>query len=543
MLKMKKNIALSTKLSTILASGVVCAILMSTVPSSSAVATETFTPVMGDSQVVKVTMGKAEIVRLPGEVADLMVADPKIVDVSALQSDKLYLVGASLGDTNIIALDAEGNVLRKFDVHVRIDTVSIDNIIHEVFPNEKGVSVHTVGNQVALTGTVSTPAAAQKIAKLVAAHMGEIRGGSSSNVDSMIENLMEVRGEQQVTLRVRILEVSRDVLKELGLETSGNHLNTAGASVFGRSPYSSLNGLQGGVDINTQTGLTEDPFSIASLIFDTGINGLGDIQLLLNALEADNLANVLAEPNLTAVSGEQAGFLAGGEFPVPAGRDQQGNVTITYKQFGVSLNFKPVVMSEDRISLQMNTEVSSLDQGNSLTLADVQIPGLEVRRASTTVEINSGGSIMMAGLLKSENTKGLSGIPGIRDTPVLGDLVSSKSFQRQETEMVVIVTPYLVQPFADQTQAKAVFENSQSSAMPPMPPTTAMAPGDKGKPKALYTNEQVKDLVQEMEGPGPIVPLDTSPMTKVFSSNMRKIYGDRVKNIPKGKQAFGYMID
>lgn len=492
------------------------------------------------SDMVKLTVGKAEVIKLDGAVADIMVADPKVADVSALQSDKLYVVGLSLGDTNIIALDSKGNVLRRIDLHVSIDTKAIETMISDLFPMEKDVRVRMIGDQAALTGVVSTPSVAQKIARLVTAHIGEVQN-KDMKIDEAIENLLEVRGEQQVTLRVRILEVSRDILKEFGLETSANDPNEAGASLFGRSPPSAVNGLMGSVGVNGNTGLTEDPFGVTSLIFDSGINGLGNIQLLLNALERDNLANVLAEPNLTAVSGEQAGFLAGGEFPVPIGRDRDGNIVIEYKQFGVSLNFKPIVLSEDRISLQLNTEVSSLDPGKGITLSDIQIPGLDVRRASTTVEINSGGSLMMAGLLKSENLKGMSGLPGVKDTPVIGDLISSKSFERQETELVVIVTPYLVQPYADTAQAKPVFE-SMKMKLPPPPPTTAMAVGDKGKTEPLYTQEQAAEVI-DVEQEELLPPIITSPMTKVFSKNMRKIYGERLKDLPKNDQAFGYMLD
>ncbi|MFA7276438.1 MAG: type II and III secretion system protein family protein [Pseudobdellovibrionaceae bacterium] len=494
----------------------------------------------GEPDFIKITMGKAEVVDVGHAVADIMVADPKIADVSALQSDKLYIVGSSLGDTNIIALDEAGNVLKKLEVHVRVDTKIIENMIREIFPNEKNVRVHMIGSQIALSGTVANPSVAQRMAKLVAAHMGEVRKDRATNPDEMIQNLLEVRGEQQVTLRVRILEVSRSTLKELGLETSANDLNeTSASSLFNHKPQSALNGAMGSTTINTRTGLTEDPFAVTSLILDSTINGLGDIEFLINALERDNLANVLAEPNLTAVSGEKAGFLAGGEFPVPIGRDREGNIVIEYKQFGVSLNFKPIVLSEDRISLQLDTEVSSLDTGNGITLSDIEIPGLDVRRASTTVQINSGGSLMMAGLLKSENLRGLSGLPGVKDTPVLGDLVSSKSFERQETELVVLVTPYLVQPFADVTQAKPVFSR-EGFVLPPPPPTTAMSPADKGKPQALYTQkEAVVDVEKEQLSP---VKIENSPMSKVFTTNMQKIYGNRLKNIPKD-QAFGYMLD
>ncbi len=485
-------------------------------------------PVQSASKdMMQLTIGKAEIIEIPGAIADIMVADPKIADVSVLQSNKLYVVGANLGNTNVIVLDSRGNVLNKIDVSVSVDTKAIEAMIADLFPQEKDVHVRMIGDQAAITGTVSTPTAAQKIARLVAAHMGEVQE-MTGNIDEIVQNLLSVRGEQQVMLRVRMMEVSRDVLKEFGVETSND-----------RSGVSDAARIRASSSVTGRTGLTEDPFSVTSLLFNTASSAFGDIQVLLNALEKDNLANVLAEPNLTAVSGEQAGFLAGGEFPVPAGRDQYGNIIIEYKQFGVSLNFKPTVLSSDRISLQLNTEVSSLDPGQGLTLAEIQIPGIDIRKASTTVEINSGGSLMMAGLLKSENVKGMSGLPGVKDTPVLGDLISSKSFERQETELVVIVTPYLVQPYADDSQAKPVFESSKK--LPPPPPTAAMSPGDKGKAVPLYTQEEAVSVVDvEAEELPKIV---NSPMSNVFTRNMRKIYGERVKNIPAGDQAFGYMLD
>jgi pilus assembly protein CpaC len=489
--------------------------------------------VVAAPEMLKLTLGKAEVYKLPKLVSDIMVANPKIADVSALQLDQLYIVGSTLGDTNIIILDNAGNVLKNLNVNVSIDVSIIENLIHTVFPQEKGVSVHVVGNQVALMGTVSTPVAAQRIAKLVAAHMSDVRkDGDVKNIDSMIENLLEVRGQQQVTLRVRILEVSRTVLKELGINTA-------------TGVTTSTTGFRPDLKYTKGTGLTKDPMAAASLLFSSGFKSIGDIGLFIDALESDGLANILAEPNLTAVSGEDAGFLAGGEFPIPAGRDQNGNIIIDYKKFGVSLNFKPTVMSDDRISLQLSTEVSSLDQAQGLTLSDIQIPGLDVRRASTTVEINSGGSLMMAGLLKASNTKGLSGIPGIKDTPVLGDLMSSRSFQREETELVVIVTPYLVQPYADAGTAapQPIDESELGELMPPPPPTAAMTPPDKGKPKALYSQAEAKKMADDAATPK--VPVqNNAPMSKVFTKNMQKIYGDRLKNVPtNSNQAFGYMLD
>jgi pilus assembly protein CpaC len=221
-----------------------------------------------------------------------------------------------------------------------------------------------------LTGNVSTPDASNKIANVVAAYFNQ--GTGAPNMDSIV-NLLQVSGEQQVMLRVKIMEVSKSLLRELGIDTQLDD-----TSLLGNNDY-----LTGAIDTIAGTGLTQNPFATGSLIFDDG--NFGPLSFMLSALENDQMAQTLAEPNLTAISGEQAGFLAGGEFPVPSGRDQDGNVIIEYRSFGVSLNFRPVVLSSDRISLQMNTEVSSISRDNSVTLNGLDVPGLSIRRASTTV--------------------------------------------------------------------------------------------------------------------------------------------------------------
>ncbi|MBX2834815.1 MAG: type II and III secretion system protein family protein [Micavibrio sp.] len=393
---------------------------------------------------VTVTLGKAELVDLPGDVADVMVANSSVVDVRAVQSNRLYLVGLEVGDTNLIALDADGNVIKRLDIHVTYDLMAIQSMINDLFPSE-GVKVGSIHNQVLLTGRVSTPEASNKIVNLVGRYAGDV-SGASGDADQLVANMLDVRGEQQVMLQVRIVEASRNVLKQLGLET---YANADLASTTNRGDQ--IQFLTG-----AGIGLTRDPAGILSAAIGSGINGLGLIGLELNALEEENLVNILAEPNLTAVSGEQAGFLAGGEFPVPVGRDQVGNLVIEFREFGVSLNFVPRVMSDKRISLQMNTEVSSLDFDNAITLAQVQVPGLDVRRAETTVEIASGASLMIAGLIQSDAIEDMSGLPGIKDTPILGDLVSSRGFRRDETELIVLVTPYLVEPYAEKEIAEVV---------------------------------------------------------------------------------------
>lgn len=406
---------------------------------------------------VAVTLGKAELIDIKGQISDVLVADPNVIEVTAVQSNRLYVVGRNVGDTNLIVLDGQGNVIRRLDIHVTYDLVSIRNMVGQLFPDED-VQIKAVQDRLLLTGTVSTPEQAARITNIVGNYVADIQGGEA---DALVSDFLNVRGEQQVMLQVKIIEASRTVLKELGVETNLNDTNELSATtIFGGQPAVSQFG--GGANdpnsftLGSDVGLSQDPIGIGRLLADTGISGLGTIGIFLEALEEEDLVNILAEPNLTAVSGEQAGFLAGGEFPVPVGRDQVGNLTIEFREFGVSLNFRPLVLSDERISLQLNTEVSSLDFESAIVLADLTVPGLDIRRAETTVEIPSGGSLMIAGLLQSEAIQGMTGLPGINKAPVLGDLVKSDRFRRDETELVVIVTPLLVQPYADETRAETV---------------------------------------------------------------------------------------
>ena len=405
-----------------------------------------------------ITLGKAELIPVDGDVSDVLVADPTKIDVMAVQSNSLYIVGKTIGDTNIIALDGAGNIVKRIDIHVSYDLQAIQSLIGELFPDED-VKVGAVHDQILLTGTVSNPEVAGKVANVVGHYVSDLQDQDGKTIDELVSNLMEVRGEQQVMLQVRILEASRTALKELGVETYLNDPDeAAGFTRFGSVPGTAVTNRGDFGQFATGGGiaLSQTAAGIASAVFDSGIDGLGFIGAEINALEERNLVNILAEPNLTAVSGQQAGFLAGGEFPVPTGRDQVGNIVVEFREFGVSLNFKPVVLSSERVSLQMNTEVSSLDFENAVTLAGLQVPGLDIRRADTTVEIPSGGSLMIAGILRSDALEGMAGLPGISNTPVLGDLVKSDSFQRSETELVVIVTPYLVEPYAETERADPV---------------------------------------------------------------------------------------
>ena len=366
---------------------------------------------------VYLTTGKADTVELPQSISDILVASPSIADVGVLRSNRLYLVGRNIGDTNVLAFDDAGNVLAEISVHVHIDEKTLGSTLSRFFP-EENLNVKNVGDDIILSGRVSTPSVANQIRDLA--------GRFANNAEQEVVDLMQVAGEQQVMLKVRIIEADRAVLRELGVGVD----------------YADINGSFGGIiDSASGTGLTAiNPFASGAL-FLTG----EDLTINFQALERDGLVNTLAEPNLTAISGESAGFLAGGAYPVPTGVDNQGRVSIEFKQFGVSLDFKPIVLSKDRISLQLAAEVSALAEQNSVTLGEgIVIPGLTVRRANSTVEMGSGSSLMIAGLIQSETTNALNGLPGISDIPIIGELFKSRSFSRDESELLIVVSPYLV---------------------------------------------------------------------------------------------------
>ena len=445
--------------------------------------------------VLYITLGKGDIVDVKGDISDVMIADPNLINAVAVQSNRLYVVGTQIGDTNVILLDKAGEIIKKFDVHVRVDVVTIQDTLKELFPKEK-VRVDTVNNQIILRGRVSNPGVASQIREISARFVRRSTNENDNNQNSetglfgLVINMMTVKGEQQVMLRVKVLELARTALKEFGLETQLNDIN--GVATF--SPGGDLANLS----VATQTGLTQAPFASGNIFLDTGIAGASPFNFLVNLLETQGLVKTLAEPTLTAISGQEAGFLAGGQFPLPSipDNDIQASTNIVLQPFGVALDFVPTVVSEDRISLHLRTEVSSLAPENSISIGDpaISIPGLSIRRADTTVEIGSGSTMMIAGLIQSDYIKGLAGLPGIINTPVLGELVKSRSFQRNETELVIMVTPYIVKPFSAEDKAKRI----------------------------------------ENEG--------NEPLSVSFLDNMRRIYGRNLPDMPKLERV-GYVIE
>ncbi len=510
--KKKRKDIFSSKLSFLIL-GVLCMGAFMLGSLSVASADKTNVNILGKHKIpsVDIMLGKAEMVNISGDVADVLVANPSIVDVMAVKSNRLYLVGSSLGDTNIMALDAQGNILKKINIHVQMDTEKIEEMVRELYPNET-VKIRALTDQLVLTGEVSNPSVANKISNLVGHYAGEIQE-IDKPVDEIVVNMLDVRGEQQVMLRVKIVEASRSALKDLGIETN----STGGGSI---------GDLAGTLATSTALGLAS-PAQLGILALNYSSGDFGNLGFLARALEEEGIVNTLAEPTLTAISGEQAGFLAGGEFPIPTEIDRNGNLIYEFRPFGVSLNFRPIVMSESRISLQMTTEISTTSFDQNLQLNGINVPTFNVRRAETTVELPSGGTLMIAGLIQSDTISGLTQLPGVGDVPIIGDLVKSDTFKRDESEVIVMVTPYLVKPFAQNRSAMAV-PNSPS----------VLQEGEDARYGALTPY----DAESSPSFPDP--ERQVSQVATLFGYNLRRLYGEKVpEELITGVSGFGYMLD
>lgn len=389
---------------------------------------------------VTLTLGKADVVAIGKDVADVLVSDPDIVEVGPIKNNQLYLIGSALGDTNVLVFDKAGGLLRQLSVHVKADTSKLEENLRELFPKEN-IKADAVGDQLVLTGTASSAD--------VAARARDIAQRFAQANETVVNNI-SVMGGQQVMIHVKVVEVARNVLNELGIETDATGFSS------GR--------FTGTAATADSFGLTVDPsFGTGSLIYSS--NGTGPISLVMRALERDGLVNTLAQPNLTAISGENARFLAGGEFPIPSERDNNGNIVYEYRPFGVSLSFRPIVLDKDRINLQISTEVSEVSTELTLELPGVTVPSFSVRRAETTVEMASGGSLMIAGLIESQALERMNALPGINEVPILGALARSESFTRNESELLVMITAYLVEPFAEKEADRIIDASAQTGPL------------------------------------------------------------------------------
>lgn len=365
-----------------------------------------------------VPLNKSQVLRLERPFTDLSVGNAEIADVVALSDRSVYVLGKSLGATNLSIYGRNRQLLAVVDIVVTHDVQGLKDKLAELLPTES-VEVRPAGDSVVLSGTVSNP---DRLASAVAV--------SERYAPGKVTNLLRVAGSQQVMLAVRIAEVSRTTARELGIKPD---------FTLGQNDTFSFTTLDG-LDI-TRFG--------AGLAHWTA--GFFTMDLLIDALEQKGVVKVLAEPNLIALSGDTANFLAGGEFPVPVAQDNNGDrstITVEFKQFGVGLAFTPTVLDGDLINLVVSPEVSQIDDSNAVVLSGFRIPGLSTRRATTTVELRDGQSFAIAGLLQNDFQDQIRQVPGVGQVPVLGALFRSAEFQRRESELVIIVTPRLVKPVA-----------------------------------------------------------------------------------------------
>ena len=389
---------------------------------------------VGEAQLVKVDSGgtgtstrnivlglnKAAVVELPVSARDVLVSDPAIVDAVVRTAKRIYLIGLKVGQTNAFFFNEKGQQIVNLEIRVERDLAGLRATLHQFFPNSR-IDVQAMNDHIVLSGSVANAADADNARELAARYMGS---------PDQVLNMLAIEGKEQVMLKVTVAEMQRSVIKQLGVNLSAvGDIGNLALNLATSNPFSIQGSSLGGA--NAGVGGTAGNMTLASS---------------LKALEEDGLVRTLAEPTLTAISGEGAKFLAGGEFPVPTAKDQDGNITVTYKPFGVGLAFTPVVLSEGRISLKLSTEVSELTTQGQVVQNGLTIPALKVRRAETTLEMPSGGSLVMAGLLSDSTKQNIDGVPGAKDMPVLGQLFRSRDYQKNETELVIIVTPYVVDP-------------------------------------------------------------------------------------------------
>jgi pilus assembly protein CpaC len=416
--------------------------------------------------------GKSAIIELPTDVRDFVVSNPKVADVVLRTPRRLYVLGAGSGQTDAVFYDGAGRQILSLDIRVDQDVAVLADTIGRMIPGAQ-VQVEALNDSIVLSGLVANASDADRAVKLAEAFTGSgARGGGSSKV----LNMMSIAGKEQVMLKVRVVEMQRSVIKQLGVNLSAV-LNQVGEPQYLLGTalgFGANGGILGGLGARYNLDTTRNPVSnpvvcptpatcvvqpqevidrgykLSGIKEGAGSAGLNQAEAALQALERVGLIRTLAEPNLTAVSGESAKFLAGGEYPVPTSQDITGRVSVEFKPFGVGLGFTPVVLSNGRISLRLSTEVSELTNNGGFTLqgsngqAGLSIPALNVRRAETTVEMPSGGSMMIAGLLQERTRQSADSLPGLMNLPVLGSLFRSRDYVSGETELVIIIEPVLV---------------------------------------------------------------------------------------------------
>lgn len=383
--------------------------------------------------------GKGEMVRLAAPATSVFVADPDIADVQVPNPRAVFVLGKKAGTTTLYVLGANNQEVLRETVVVSQDIGTLEDIVRGRFPSLQ-LKLAAAPGSLMVSGSVNSAADADAVVETLKPYLHE---------KETLVNRMTIPRPQQVQLRVRITEIDRNVTQELGI--NWNTISTAAGNFVGGV-------FSGRPTFTTTPPVTPILANNNAFSFLGGFNTAhNQIQAVIDALNQEGLLSILAEPNLVAMSGQTASFLAGGEFPIPISQ-QDGSITVEFKQFGVKLDFTPTVLSDNRISLKVRPEVSQIDPNASITTGGVTIPGLSVRRVDTTVDLSSGQSFAIGGLLQANSNDLISSVPGLGAIPVLGKLFQSVNYQNNKSELVVIVTPYLVQP-TDPNRLRTPFDS------------------------------------------------------------------------------------
>jgi pilus assembly protein CpaC len=419
---------------------------------------------MKHARSIEMGVGRSIVVDLPRDAKEVFVANPAVANAVVRSARKLFIIGVATGSTTIIALDGEGQQIAAMEMQIGREPGLMQKTLKLALPHAD-IKAVSVGDTIVLTGTVDNVLEAQKVVDIAKGFVGTTAIGGG-RVEGKVINSLSIRGKDQVMLKVTVAEVKRTAIKQLGVNLAGSWqpLKPSGRRNLSTStPF---------------VGSLRAPTSAIGAAISTG-NLFADIDIQM--LERHGLIKTLAEPTLTAISGETAKFVAGGEIPVPKSEEAPsqsvttfgiintpGKVSYEYKPFGVMLNFTPVVLSEGRISLSIGTEVTEIDNEYGATNATTTIPAFRTRKVFTTIELPSGGSLMTAGLLQQISRQSLNGLPGLINLPVIGSLFRSRDYFREETELMVIVTPYIAKPSAPNNLAKptdGLIDASDPSAL------------------------------------------------------------------------------
>ncbi len=394
------------------------------------------------AKTINVSIDGAEVIKFDTNVTEVFIANPEVADIQLNDQHTLYVFGKSVGTTQLFAMDSSGKEVLNANINVSFDLDNFKELIANYDPFDL-VEVKSIPGGIILEGPVESPAIADNISTLAERFINKTKGSKF-----VVLNRLTIKPPVQVNLRVKVAEVGRGVLNQLGINWQ-DVVSNVGNFKFGflgnRAPFTALP-----IVSNDVTSITQ-PSTIATGSNQVSTMGFGfhnshvNLNVALDLLAQDNLVTILAEPNLTAVSGETASFLAGGEFPYPVPQ-QFNTITIEFKQYGVSLAFTPTVMDGNLISMRVRPEVSELDPSTGIILNQIAVPGILTRRAETTIQLGSGQSFAIAGLLKNTVKANITSLPGLGDIPILGPLFRSNNFQRGESELVILVTPYIVEP-------------------------------------------------------------------------------------------------